>query len=73
MAYADVNCPGQVTSVTRAVGLAEETATTLAYDPVTCNLTTTTDDLGNATSFGYDSTGNLITATDALLRESRFV
>ncbi len=73
LAYADANCPGQVTSVTRALGLAEETTTTLAYDPATCNLTSMIDPLGNPSSLAYDSTGNVISATDALLRESRFV
>lgn len=73
MAYADANCPGSVPSVTRALGLAEETTTTLAYDPATCNLTSMIDPLGNPSSLAYDSAGNVISATDALLRESRFV
>lgn len=64
---------GQVTSVTRALDLAEETTTTLAYDPATCNLTSMIDPLGNPSSLAYDSAGNVISATDALLRESRFV
>ncbi len=60
MAYGDANCPGLVTGVTRAAALAEETTTTFAYDPVTCDLVTTTDDLGNPTTFAYDGAGNAV-------------
>ncbi len=62
-----------VTGVTRAVGLPEETTTSFAYDLVTCNLTGTTDSLGNPTTFAYGPAGNVVSVTDALLRESRFV
>ncbi len=73
LAYANANCPGSVTGMTRAVGLPEETTTTFAHDPVTCNLTSTTDDLGNPTTFAYGPAGTVVSVTDALLRESRFV
>ena len=72
LAYADANCPGVVTGITRAATLAEETTTTSSYDPVTCNLTTTIDDLGNPTTFAYDAASNVVSVTDALLRETRF-
>ena len=71
MAYGDASCPGQVTSMTRALGLAEEATVTFTYDPVTCNLTTTTDPLLNPATLAYDAAGNVVSVTDALLRETR--
>ena len=72
LAYADINCPGQVTSVTAAQTLPEETITSFTYDPATCNLLTSTDGNGNPTTLAYDSAGNVIETTDAKLRVSRF-
>ncbi len=73
MAYADANCLGQVTSVTRAAGLPEESIPTFAYDPVTCNLTSAVDSLANSTAYQYDTAGNLTQVTDAESRTKRFI
>jgi len=63
MTYDDLNCPGQLTSVTAAVGLAEEHTTSLEYDAATCNLLRTVDPLLNVTILAYDSAGNVIEST----------
>jgi RHS repeat-associated protein len=73
MVYDDLNCPGQLTSVTAAVGLPEESATRFEYDPRTCNLVNTVDPLLNETRLAYDSAGNVIESTDAEGRVSSFV
>ncbi len=72
MAYADPTCPGQLTSVTAAQGLPEENITTFEYDPVTCNLTQTTDPLLNRTVLAYDAAGNVTQSSDAEGRLTRF-
>ena len=72
MTYDDLNCPGQLTSVTAAVGLAEENTTRFEYDPATCNLVSTIDPLLNETRLGYDAAGNVIESTDAGGRITRF-
>lgn len=71
-AYADLNCPGQVTSITRAQGLPEENTSTNVYDPTSCNRLQSIDPLGNATAFEYDTAGNVTQSTDAKGRETRF-
>ena len=65
MVYGDVNCPGQVTSLNSAVGLPEANTTNFAYDPVTCNLLTTTDPLNNVTSLAYDAAGGRVPTPNA--------
>ena len=70
--YADLNCPGQLTSVTAASGLPEENTATFQYDPLTCNLTQTTDPLLNTTILAYDAAGNFIQSTDGEGRVTRF-
>ena len=72
MTYDDLNCPGQLTSVTAAVGLAEENTTSLEYDAATCNLLRTVDPLLNVMILAYDSAGNVIESTDAEGRVTRF-
>ncbi|MBI4342102.1 MAG: hypothetical protein HY599_01900, partial [Candidatus Omnitrophica bacterium] len=72
LAYADPVCPGQLTAVTSAVGLPEETMTALAYDPGTCNLLETTDPLGRTTLLAYDTAGNVTRSTDAADRVTLF-
>jgi len=72
MEYDDLNCPGQLTSVTAAVGLTEENTTRFGYDPATCNLVSTVDPLLNVTALAYDSAGNVIESTDAEGRVTRF-
>jgi RHS repeat-associated protein len=73
MVYDDLNCPGQLTSVTAAVGLAEENTTRFGYDPTTCNLVSTVDPLLNETRLAYDQAGNVIESTDAEGRVTGFV
>ena len=72
MEYEDLNCPGQLTSVTAAVGLTEENTTRFAFDPATCNLVSTVDPLLNVTALAYDSAGNVIESRDAEGRVTRF-
>ena len=72
MAYADPNCPGQLTSLTAAQGLPEQNITTFVYDPVTCNRVQTTDPLSNITFLAYDAAGNVNQVTDAEGRVTRF-
>jgi RHS repeat-associated protein len=72
LAYTDPNCPGQVASVTVAVGLPEENTTTFEYDPLTWNLTRVTDMLMNETSLTYDMAGNVKTVTDAESNTTEF-
>ncbi len=72
MTYEDLNCPGQLTSVTAAVGLAEEQTTHFGYDPATCNLVSTVDPLLNVTALAYGSAGNVIESRDAEGRVTRF-
>ena len=71
-AYADPGCPGQVTGVTAALGLAEEATTGFAYDPASCLLTQTTDAESHQTALAYDAAGNVVSLTDPELRETRF-
>ena len=66
LAYADASCPGEVTSITRAVGLPEANTTTFQYDPATCNLTQLTDAEGNVTTFAYDLAGNVTSVTEGV-------
>ena len=63
LSYGDANCPGLVTTVTRAQGLAEQATSNVSYDPVTCNQAQASDPLSNATSLLYDGAGNLIQLT----------
>ena len=72
MTYDDLNCPGQLTNVTAAVGLAEENTTRFGYDPATCNLVSTVDPLLNETRWAYDRAGNVIESADAEGRVTRF-
>ena len=72
LAYADPNCPGQLTSVTAAAGVTEENTTTFHFDPITCNLIQTTDPLLSTTTLAYDSSGNVVQSTDAEGRATRF-
>jgi len=65
MVYGDPACPGLVTTTTAAVGLPEQAITSLTYDPVTCNLTSIVDPVGNETRFTFDSAGNTATVTNA--------
>ncbi len=72
LAYADPNCPGQVTSVTSAFGLPEESTVSFQYEPTTCNLTTVIDPLAHVTNFDYDAAGNVIKITDAETNSTEF-
>ena len=72
MAYANPNCAGQFTSVTTAAGGTEENTTTFHYDPITCNLSQTTDPLLSTTTLAYDNSGNVVQSTDAEGRTTRF-
>jgi YD repeat-containing protein len=55
-----------VTSVTQMAGAAEAVTTTMAYEPLYNQVTSVTDPLGHATTFGIDAKGNVITVTNAL-------
>jgi RHS repeat-associated protein len=72
MKYDDPNCPGQLTGVTAAVGLAEENTTSFEYDAVSCNVVRTVDPLLNETTLAYDSAGSVIESVDAEGRVTRF-
>ena len=77
LVYGDANCPGLVTSITAAQLQPEESVTTIIYDPLTCNLVSSTDPVGNVTTLAYDSKGNVIASTQAVgtpeERATRFV
>ena len=72
MKFDDLSCPGQLSSVMAAVGLAEENTTRFEYDAATCNLLSTVDPRLNATILAYDSAGNVTESTDAEGRLTRF-
>jgi RHS repeat-associated protein len=55
-----------LTSKTTGFGTPQAATTTYGYDPVTLGLTSVTDPNGHATSYTYDSTGNVLTRTDPL-------
>src|ERR1035437_4696436 len=53
-------------SVTRGFGTSSATTTSYTYDPTTLRITAIVDPNGQTTSMTYDSSGNLLSATDAL-------
>ncbi|PWE08635.1 hypothetical protein DD630_18515 [Streptomyces sp. BSE7F] len=64
---------GHVTTATELAGTADARPTgTTTFDGPYDQPTQSTDPLGNATTFGYDATGNLQTATDPEGRETTF-
>ena len=62
--YFEHDSADNLTKITSAQGLAEESTTSFTYD-ADCNLKTTTDPLGNKTTREYDSYGNVKKTTDA--------
>jgi len=48
------------------------TTTTYVYDPVFSKLTSTTDPLGNLTTYSYDGNGNLLGVKDPLGRQTAY-
>ena len=62
------SAPGSLLQVTSAVGLPEESTTTLVYDPTTCNLLAVTDGAGNTTRLGHDAAGNVVRLCNGLGR-----
>ena len=57
---------GGVTSATEFAGTSSSATTTYTYDPAFHQLATVTDALNHATTYNYDSNGNLISITNAL-------
>ena len=60
-------------STSRGTRNGPQSISTLAYDPATCNVQSTTDPLGNTTTLVYDTSGNVTGVTDAKNRLMRFV
>jgi RHS repeat-associated protein len=56
---------GNVTSVTRIAGTLKA-VTTYTYEPLFNQIATITDPLEHTTTYGYDSSGNVISVTDPL-------
>jgi YD repeat-containing protein len=56
----------ELTSITRGRGTSAAATTTFTYDPATLGRTSITDAEGHSTKNTYDSSGNLLTTTDAL-------
>lgn len=63
---------GVLVSETRGYGTAQAATTTYRYDPATGQPILVVDPDGNATSMTYDSSGNMLTETDALGRETKW-
>ena len=68
---------GQATSVTDPLGnltpdVPDDHQTRFTYDPVSGNLLTTTDPLGNVSALTYDAAGNASASTDAQGRTTTF-
>jgi RHS repeat-associated protein len=61
---------GLLVSETKGYGSAGAATTSYTYDPATLEPTQIVDPNGNATTMTYDSSGNLLTRTDALGRET---
>jgi YD repeat-containing protein len=70
--YTDTSCTGQVTKVTSALGLEEETSTSFTYYSKSCNVETIIDPLGKVTTLEYDSYGNVKKTTDAEDKSTQF-
>ena len=64
----EYNPQSQVTRVTAPDG----TATSIAYDSETSQVSEVTDALGHSTQYGYDQRGNLLRTTDALKQTTRY-
>jgi RHS repeat-associated protein len=58
---------GNIASITRLAGTSNAVTTSYTYDPVFNKITSATDALGHAVTFGYDpNRGNLTSVADAL-------
>src|SRR5262249_42679429 len=63
---------GNIETVTRLPGTADEATTTYTYDPVFNQVATITDALHHTTTFEYDAQGNRKSVTDALSHKTSF-
>lgn len=59
-------------SMTKASGTPQQATWTYAYDPTTLGITSKTDPNGHTTTMTYDSSGNLLTSIDPLLRTTSY-
>jgi RHS repeat-associated protein len=57
-------------SITHLSGTPNAVTTTMTYDGTFNQLLSVTDPLNNATNFGYDTSGNLVTITDPLQHQT---
>ncbi len=59
---------GELSFLTKAYGTSQAATWAYSYDPATLGVTQVVDPLGHATTATFDSSGNRLTATDALGR-----